>query len=128
MIPEGDTILASTQLAMAAESSFPDAEKFDPDRFVGNPPNPFAWIPFGGGMMRCIGASFATMEIKIALAMLLQRFRLELAPKALVDHRVMITMAPRNGLTMRVRVADKGWRAGANGVTGKIRDLVELPS
>ncbi|MBV5243533.1 MULTISPECIES: cytochrome P450 [Mycolicibacterium] len=77
VIPEGDTIMASTQLAMAAEQSFPDAEKFNPDRFVGNPPNPFAWIPFGGGMMRCIGASFATMEMDVTLRTMLREFRLE---------------------------------------------------
>ena len=77
VIPEGDTILASTQLAMAAEESFPDADKFNPDRFVGNPPNPFAWIPFGGGMMRCIGASFATMEMDVTLRTMLREFRLE---------------------------------------------------
>ena len=77
VIPEGDTILASTQLAMAAEDSFPDAEKFDPDRFMGNPPNPFAWIPFGGGMMRCIGAAFATMEMDVTLRTILREFRLE---------------------------------------------------
>lgn len=77
VIPEGDTIMASTQLAMAAEQSFPDAEKFNPDRFVGNPPNPFAWIPFGGGMMRCIGASFATMEMEVTLRTMLREFRLE---------------------------------------------------
>jgi len=77
VIPEGDTIMASTQLAMAAEESFPEPEKFNPDRFVGNPPNPFAWIPFGGGMMRCIGASFATMEMEVTLRTLLREFRLE---------------------------------------------------
>lgn len=77
VIPEGDTIMASTQLAMAAEQSFPDADKFNPDRFVGNPPNPFAWIPFGGGMMRCIGASFATMEMEVTLRTMLREFRLE---------------------------------------------------
>lgn len=77
VIPEGDTIMASTQLAMAAAESFPDPEVFDPDRFVGKPPNPFAWIPFGGGMMRCIGASFATMEMDITLRTMLREFRLE---------------------------------------------------
>ncbi|ORV83222.1 cytochrome P450 [Mycolicibacterium iranicum] len=77
VIPEGDTIMASTQLAMAAEESFPDADKFNPDRFIGNPPNPFAWIPFGGGMMRCIGASFATMEMDVTLRTMLREFRLE---------------------------------------------------
>ena len=98
VIPEGDTVLASTQLAMAAESSFPDAERFNPDRFVGNPPNPFAWIPFGGGMMRCIGASFATMEMEVTLRTLLREFRLE--PTSEPDekpHSRGVTVTPARG-------------------------------
>jgi cytochrome P450 len=98
VIPEGDTILASTQLAMAAESSFPDAEKFNPDRFVGSPPNPFAWIPFGGGMMRCIGASFATMEMEVTLRTMLREFRIE--PTSEPDERPHsrgVTVTPARG-------------------------------
>ncbi|MGP4054715.1 cytochrome P450 [Mycobacterium sp. 4D054] len=99
VIPEGDTILASTQLAMAAESSFPDAEKFDPDRFLGKAPNPFAWIPFGGGMMRCIGASFATMEMEVTLRAMLREFTIE--PTTEPDekpHSRGVTVTPaRNG-------------------------------
>lgn len=98
VIPEGDTIMASTQLAMAAEDSFPDADVFNPDRFVGNPPNPFAWIPFGGGMMRCIGASFATMEMDVTLRTMLREFRLE--PTAEPDekpHSRGVTVTPGRG-------------------------------
>jgi cytochrome P450 len=77
VIPEDNTVMASIQLAQASEQSFPDAESFNPDRFVGAPPNPFAWIPFGGGMNRCIGAAFATMEVDVTLRTLLREFRLE---------------------------------------------------
>ncbi len=98
VIPEGDTIMASTQLAMAAEESFPDADTFNPDRFIGNPPNPFAWIPFGGGMMRCIGASFATMEMDVTLRTMLREFRLE--PTSEPDekpHSRGVTVTPGRG-------------------------------
>ena len=77
VIPENNTVMASIQLAQASEQSFPNSESFNPDRFVGAPPNPFAWIPFGGGMMRCIGASFATMEMDVALRTILREFRFE---------------------------------------------------
>ena len=98
VIPEGNTILASTQLAMASEESFPDAESFNPDRFVGSPPNPFAWIPFGGGMMRCIGAAFATMEMDVTLRTMLREFRLE--PTTAPDekfHSRGVTVTPARG-------------------------------
>ncbi|MGD9619459.1 MAG: cytochrome P450 [Mycolicibacterium sp.] len=98
VIPEGTTIMASTQLAMASEESFPDAKTFNPDRFLGNPPNPFAWIPFGGGMMRCIGASFATMEMDVTLRTMLREFRLE--PTTDADekpHSRGVTVTPARG-------------------------------
>ncbi|MGB6049561.1 MAG: cytochrome P450, partial [Rhodococcus sp. (in: high G+C Gram-positive bacteria)] len=98
VIPEGDTIMASTQLAMAAAESFPDPEVFDPDRFVGKPPNPFAWIPFGGGMMRCIGASFATMEMDVTLRTMLREFRLEPTDEAdEKPHSRGVTVTPARG-------------------------------
>ncbi len=104
VVPEGDTIMASTQLAMAAEQSFPDADQFNPDRFVGNPPNSFAWIPFGGGMMRCIGASFATMEMEVTLRTMLRQFQLE--PTSEPDekpHSRGVTVTPARGGRLAVR-------------------------
>ena len=118
VIPEGDTILASTQLAMAAESSFPDAATFNPDRFVGNPPNPFAWIPFGGGMMRCIGASFATMEMEVTLRTLLREFRLE--PTTEPDekpHSRGVTVTPALGGRMVVHRRKPGTPRDAGSVS-----------
>ena len=103
VIPEGSTVLASTQLAMAAEESFPDAEAFKPERFLGESPNPFAWIPFGGGMMRCIGAAFATMEMDVTLRALLQQFRIEpsTAPSERISTRG-VTIAPGDGAKLVV--------------------------
>jgi cytochrome P450 len=75
VIPEDTTVMTSIQLAHESEESFPDAASFNPDRFVGAPPNPFAWIAFGGGMHRCIGAAFANMEMDVALRTLLREFR-----------------------------------------------------
>ncbi|MGE0217771.1 cytochrome P450 [Mycolicibacterium sp.] len=77
VIPEDTTVMASIQLALAAEGNFPDADVFNPDRFIGAPASPFAFIPFGGGMMRCVGASFATMEMDVALRTMLRELRFE---------------------------------------------------
>jgi cytochrome P450 len=74
VIPERHVILVSISLAHAAEGSFADAGSFNPDRFVGNPPDTHAWIPFGGGVRRCIGAAFANMEMTVTLRTLLREF------------------------------------------------------
>ncbi|MGE2717230.1 cytochrome P450 [Mycolicibacterium litorale] len=75
VIPEGYTVMASIQLAHEAEASFPDAMSFDPDRFAGTVPKPITWIPFGGGINRCIGAAFANMEMDVTLRTLLRELR-----------------------------------------------------
>ncbi|MDF2827425.1 MAG: cytochrome [Mycobacterium sp.] len=74
VLPKRQVILVSISLAHAAERSFTDANAFDPDRFVGNPPENHAWIPFGGGVRRCIGAAFANMEMMVTLQTLLREF------------------------------------------------------
>lgn len=74
VIPEGHAVIASISLAHASDRSFPDAKAFDPDRFVGNPPDTHAWIPYGGGIRRCVGAAFANMEMNVTLRTLLREF------------------------------------------------------
>jgi cytochrome P450 len=74
VIPERHAILASISLAHASENSFADAKAFNPDRFMGNPPDNYAWIPYGGGVRRCIGAAFANMEMNVTLRTLLRDF------------------------------------------------------
>jgi cytochrome P450 len=74
VIPERRAILASISLAHASSDSFTDAKTFNPDRFVGHPPDNYAWIPYGGGVRRCIGAAFANMEMNVTLRALLREF------------------------------------------------------
>src|SRR3954454_3388681 len=75
VLPPGTTVLVDIQLAHESEENFLDAASFNPDRFVGTSPKPFRWIPFGGGVNRCVGAGFAAMEMDVALRTLLREFR-----------------------------------------------------
>lgn len=74
VIPERQMIIVSVVLAHSAERNFPNANTFDPDRFVGNPPDSSLWVPFGGGVHRCVGAAFANMEMLVTLRTLLRQF------------------------------------------------------
>jgi cytochrome P450 len=74
VIPEQHVVLVSISLAHTSERSFPHAASFNPDRFVGSPPDTHAWISYGGGIRRCIGAAFANMEINVTLRTLLSEF------------------------------------------------------
>jgi cytochrome P450 len=75
VIPEDTNLIFSIRVAQESEESFRDAASFNPDRFVGTGPKPVAWIPFGGGVNRCVGAGFANMEMDVALRTLLRELR-----------------------------------------------------
>jgi cytochrome P450 family 138 len=74
---ERQVVVVSIYLLHNDESLFPRARRFDPDRFVDCKPDAYQWIPFGGGVRRCIGAAFATMELNVVLRTLLRDFTLE---------------------------------------------------
>lgn len=74
VIPEDTVVLVSIGAAHASSGSYSHPERFDPDRFIGNPPDYYSWIPYGGGVRRCIGAAFANMEMTVTLRTLLREF------------------------------------------------------
>ena len=91
-------MIFGSRLAHDSEESFPDAASFNPDRFIGTVPKPVAWIPFGGGVNRCVGAAFAHMETDVTLRTLLREFRFVLtdAPDKRRRRRAVAT-APARG-------------------------------
>jgi cytochrome P450 len=103
-VPQGHTIVASIGLLHADETVFPDARRFDPDRFLSRRPDPAEWIPYGGGVRRCIGAAFATMEIRVVLRTLLRNY--VISPSSARDEGWQsrgVTIAPSLGARVRVR-------------------------
>jgi cytochrome P450 len=81
------------------EDLYPDARHWRPQRWLGaTPPESFAWIPFGGGVRRCLGAAFATMEMAEVLRIVAER--LDLAPADARGERMRrrgITLQPGRG-------------------------------
>ena len=77
VIPRGVSIIVSIGQIHENADIFPDPEGFDPQRFIGNKPSTFAWIPFGGGTRRCVGAAFANMEMDVVLRTVLRHFTIE---------------------------------------------------
>jgi cytochrome P450 len=74
VIPKHHVVAVSVVLAHTAERNFPNANVFDPDRFVGNLPDASLWVPYGGGVNRCVGAAFANMEMLVTLRTMLRHF------------------------------------------------------
>jgi len=103
-LPQGQTIVASIGLLHDDETVYPNASRFDPDRFMSTPPDPAQWMPYGGGVRRCIGAAFATMEIRVALRTLLRDYAI--TPSNARDearHSRGVTIAPARGARARIR-------------------------
>ncbi len=84
-VPKGYAVLVSITLIHDDESLFPNAQAFDPTRFLGTRPDLYHWIPFGGGTRRCLGAAFANMEMHVVLRTMLRE--LTLAPTSEPDER-----------------------------------------
>lgn len=74
VIPQRHLVAVSMVLTHSSEENFPHADVFDPDRFVGNPPDTSLWVAFGSGIHRCVGAAFANMEMVTVLRTLLRHF------------------------------------------------------
>ena len=66
-VPAGTDVTPAIWLAHTRPASFPEPYAFRPERFLGRPPSTYTWIPYGGGVRRCLGAAFAEMEMRIAL-------------------------------------------------------------
>jgi len=97
-LPAGANVAASIILAHASETSHPDHERFRPERFLEGEVAANTWIPFGGGVRRCIGAGFSLMEGVAVLREVLSAYDLALPKGAREVPKVRnITSVPRHG-------------------------------
>ena len=100
VVPEGYEINPSIRVIHRRGDLYPQPNAFRPERFLGpDAPDTYTWVPFGGGIRRCLGASFAQMEMSIVVARVLERTQLS-AASAELDEPVFrgVTIAPRNGV------------------------------
>ena len=97
----GTLVGVSILLAHRRAEVFPEPARFVPARFLGRTYGPFEFLPFGGGARRCIGAAFATYELKIALATILQGPALRLLHEGASHPELRnTTVGPRGGVQM----------------------------
>ena len=103
-LPAGVMVVPAIGLVHSDSQVYPDAERFDPDRMVGANLSPTTWFPFGGGNRRCLGATFAMVEMRVVLREILRRVELATTTAPSETQRVKhVIMVPRNGGRIRVR-------------------------
>jgi cytochrome P450 len=102
--PEGVVLVPNTYLIHHDPEIYPDPYAFRPERFLDEPPGTYTWTPFGGGRRRCLGASFAQLEMKIVLRAVLARAEPGAAPDlAEGSRRRAITLSPRRSAVTVLR-------------------------
>jgi len=104
-VPARSICILSPYLVQRDPRWFPDAERFDPERWTPDARDSrpkFSYFPFGGGARVCIGERFAWMEGVIVMAAIAQKWRLRLAPDQTVEPLPLITLRVKNGLRMIV--------------------------
>jgi cytochrome P450 len=96
LLPAGTTVAIPAYLVHHRRDLYPDPEAFRPERFLDQAPGAFTWVPFGGGARRCVGASFATLEMKCVISTVLRRVSLRSArrqPERVRMRNIILTPA-----------------------------------
>jgi cytochrome P450 family 135 len=102
-LPAGVHVAPCIYLTHRRAELYPDPTAFRPDRFLGDgAPDSYAWIPFGGGVRRCLGATFAQMEMNVVLRTIASRVTLEPVGAPEPVRRRAIALVPARGAEVRV--------------------------
>jgi cytochrome P450 len=105
-LPVGTDVTPAIWLAHTRPDLYPQPYDFRPERFLDHAPATYGWIPFGGGIRRCLGVAFAELEMRVVLSSVLAR--LDLTPVSGRSERVQrrnITFSPRHGTRVRAAPA-----------------------
>jgi cytochrome P450 len=104
-LPAGTDVTPAIWLTHTRADLYPRPYAFEPERFLERPPTTYGWIPYGGGVRRCLGASFAELEMRIVLETILRRRAPESAAAGRAERvtRRNVTFSPRHGTRIVAR-------------------------
>jgi cytochrome P450 len=103
-LPAGTDVSPAIWLTHTRPDLYPEPYAFRPERFLDERPTTYGWVPFGGGVRRCLGAAFAEFEMRVVLTEMLRRRTL--APGSAHAERVTrrnVTLSPRTGTRVITR-------------------------
>jgi cytochrome P450 len=105
--PPGVVLIAAAGLVHTDPAIYPQPHAFRPERFLDDKPGTYTWIPFGGGRRRCLGASFALLEMRLVLRAAAERFTIHTAGPPAPTRRRMITITPGDGARVRLAARER---------------------
>jgi cytochrome P450 len=104
----GVSLVVNAYLMHHDAEIYPDPYTFRPERFLDEKPGTYTWIPFGGGRRRCLGSSFALLEMKVVIAELVRRFEIDAAsPEPELARRRNITIRPHMGANVSLSARER---------------------
>ena len=121
---KGDSVIYSSHVTHRMPEIYRKPLQFDPYRWETIKPSAYEYFPFNAGPRRCLGAEFAMLELKITLAILLQRFHFTLLPNQRIDRSGLTGSIPKNGIQFRLEKL--GRPMSKVPVKGNVHNLVDL--
>jgi len=101
-LPAGANATPAIYLTHTRADLYPEPYAFRPERFLDGAPATYAWLPFGGGTRRCLGAAFAELEMRVVLSCVLERLELAATRPPERIRRRNLTLSPRHGVRVRL--------------------------
>ena len=124
-VKAGAFVVLSAFLTNREPALFAEPDRFKPERWAHIDPNQYEYLAFSAGPRTCIGARFAANLLRIAVARIVRRYRLEVLPGARIDHQVRLTLRPgRDGIA--VRFAPQDGRFTASPIRGNLCTIVRF--
>jgi cytochrome P450 len=126
-LKRGQKVICSAYYTHHMPELYPDPEEFRPNRWFHIKANPYEYLPLSAGPRRCIGYFYAMAVMKVALPIILQRFRLTVVPDIRIGRLVgRVMIYPKDGIPMVLHRQDRQFSASP--VRGNIHEMVKLPS
>lgn len=123
-VPKATRVVFSNYLTHHSPDIYPEPERFRPERWATFKPGPGEYIPFGAGLRTCIGAALAQFVIRLAVTMIVPRWRINVVPNARIDRKLGISLGPSHGLPVVLARQDR--RLQAAPIVGNLREMVDL--
>lgn len=101
-VKKGTIVTGCIYLTHQREDLYPNPNQFQPERFLHRQYSPYEFLPFGGGVRRCLGEALATYEMRLVVAKILREYDLELVTKkAVKPRRRGVVLSPKGGIPMK---------------------------
>jgi cytochrome P450 len=125
-VPRGTKAVLSPFLSNRDADLYPEPDRFKPERWAGLKPSSYEFASFSAGPYICPGSSFGPSIVKVLVAAILTRFRVELARNAPVDYKVTLTLTPSGKIPATLYRQDGAFSDSR--IEGSIRKLVRFPN